>query len=211
MQLGQRIKELRKKKSLTQNELARLANMSRSYLADVENNRYNPSLSTLENIADVLGVPLDRLTGESASSIIDDKLEEKRMTLEDLAKQANVSLHWLQNLDTFIPGQLGGNEIGYKWITQVAKVLGLPGGKLRSALARQEVPAYDGPISSVEEDFGDVNFIKEDSAKYKTDRPETTNPDIRMIARAGLSNEESAQLRKVAEALFPNAFKKDSE
>ncbi|WP_052447233.1 helix-turn-helix domain-containing protein [Clostridium polynesiense] len=43
-------------KSLTQKELADLANISRSYLADVEKNRYNPSLETLDKILDALKV-----------------------------------------------------------------------------------------------------------------------------------------------------------
>ncbi|MFA5880578.1 MAG: helix-turn-helix transcriptional regulator [Eubacteriales bacterium] len=43
-----------------------------------------------------------------------------------------------------------------------------------------------------------------------TEGPDT-NPDIRMIARSGLSNEQSAELLRLAEALFPNAFKKDSK
>ncbi|SDF77525.1 helix-turn-helix domain-containing protein [Sporomusa acidovorans] len=54
--LGQHIRELRKSMKLTQDELALKANISRSYLADVERNRYNPSINTLESIAKALGI-----------------------------------------------------------------------------------------------------------------------------------------------------------
>lgn len=159
MSIGQRIKKIRYNLGLTQDKLASEANISRSYLADVENDRYNPSFDTLEKIADALNVSVDRLTGEAASCIIEERLKDSKITLEDVAKKSNVSLHWLQNLDTFIPGEWGGrDDIAYKWITRVAKVLGLPGSTLRAALARQEIPAYDGPMPTVEEAFKDVSF-----------------------------------------------------
>ena len=120
----------------------------------------------LKKIAEVLNVFHDKLTGESASALIEDKLEEKGMTLEEVASRTSASLHWLQNLDTFTPGEWGGkNDTAYKWITEVAEVLGLPGSLLRLALARQEIPANDGPVSTPEEDFNDGFTIKENAAE----------------------------------------------
>jgi transcriptional regulator with XRE-family HTH domain len=63
MTIGENIKLLRKKAKLTQHELALRANISRSYLADIERNRYNPSVETIKDIAQALNVPI--------SSIID--------------------------------------------------------------------------------------------------------------------------------------------
>lgn len=56
MNLGERIRFYRKENSLTQQALAKKANISRSYLADVEKNRYNPSLETLDKIIMALGL-----------------------------------------------------------------------------------------------------------------------------------------------------------
>ncbi|WP_315117760.1 helix-turn-helix transcriptional regulator [uncultured Clostridium sp.] len=56
MSIGKNIKNYRKEKIMTQKELAEKANISRSYLADVENGRYNPSLDVLNSIANSLGV-----------------------------------------------------------------------------------------------------------------------------------------------------------
>lgn len=56
MTVGNNIKTIRKRKHLTQEELAKKAKMSRSYLADVERDRYNASISTLKSIAAALNV-----------------------------------------------------------------------------------------------------------------------------------------------------------
>ena len=59
--LGTNIKEARKKAGLTQMELAKLTNLSRSYIGDIEKDRYNPSLATLKAIANTLNQPLDTI------------------------------------------------------------------------------------------------------------------------------------------------------
>lgn len=64
MSIGSKLKDQRKKKGLTQVELAEKANMSRSYIADIERDRYNPSVDTLKTISDALGI--------NPSELIDD-------------------------------------------------------------------------------------------------------------------------------------------
>lgn len=162
--LGRRIKKVRGMRDMTQKQLAAKALISRSYLADVERGRYNPSLETLQKIADALGVTLDRLAGESAAAIIEDRLEEKSVSLEEVSARADVPLKWLENLDGFTPWGIEDEE-SYVWITRVAEVLDLPGGLLRAALARQEMPVYSGSQSTPEEDF---TAVKEDAAEYQT-------------------------------------------
>ena len=130
-----------------------------------------PSSDRLERVADYFNVTTDYLLGRSVKCIIDDRLKEKNMSFEDLAEKTGVSLHWLKNLESFIPGGLGyDHEIGYKWVTDVAIELGLDDKKLRAALARQEAPVYDGPAQTYEDavrDFSDPS-IKEESASYIT-------------------------------------------
>lgn len=54
--IGERIKELRKKRGYSINELARMADVSKSYLSQIERGlQINPSLQLLKKIA----VPLD--------------------------------------------------------------------------------------------------------------------------------------------------------
>jgi transcriptional regulator with XRE-family HTH domain len=59
--LGKSIKEARKKQKMSQIALSLATNLSRSYISDVENGRYAPSLETLMRIAIVLKVSLDEL------------------------------------------------------------------------------------------------------------------------------------------------------
>ncbi|MEK5167173.1 helix-turn-helix transcriptional regulator [Paenibacillus sp. FSL R5-0527] len=65
MSLGENIKKFRKENKLTQEGLAKLANLSRSYIADVEKDRYSPSLETLKTIANALGIKVSQLIGEA--------------------------------------------------------------------------------------------------------------------------------------------------
>ena len=66
MDIGRNIKIARKQKKMTQNDLAIKANISRSYLADVEGNRYNPSIETLDSIARALDVQIGTLLSDSS-------------------------------------------------------------------------------------------------------------------------------------------------
>lgn len=64
MSIGENIRKYRKQNKLTQLELAQLSNLSRTYVADVERNRYNPSVDTLQAIAQALGVKPSILMGD---------------------------------------------------------------------------------------------------------------------------------------------------
>jgi len=52
--LGKRIKELRKRKGLSQEKLAELADIEPTSLSNIENGRNYPSFATLENIVKFL-------------------------------------------------------------------------------------------------------------------------------------------------------------
>ena len=49
--IGKKIRDARKNAGMTQVELAKATNLSRSYIGDIEKDRYNPSVSTLQAIA----------------------------------------------------------------------------------------------------------------------------------------------------------------
>jgi XRE family transcriptional regulator, regulator of sulfur utilization len=58
MDLGTSIKNIRKQKGYSQGELANKAGITQTYLSQVESNKKQPNLSTLEAISKQLGVPL---------------------------------------------------------------------------------------------------------------------------------------------------------
>lgn len=63
--IGDKIRKLRKEKSLTLKSFGERINMSPSFLSDIENNRTQPSLSRLQDIAKELDVSICELLDES--------------------------------------------------------------------------------------------------------------------------------------------------
>ena len=59
--IGEKIKEARTKKGLTQVELSEKTGLSRSYISDIENGRYLPSILTLLTVANELKIDLNFL------------------------------------------------------------------------------------------------------------------------------------------------------
>jgi transcriptional regulator with XRE-family HTH domain len=74
MEIGDRIKAERKARGLSQEELARRIPVNKSAVAQWEspNSRTGITTSNLVKVADTLGIPVTRLTGDSDN---DDKLE----------------------------------------------------------------------------------------------------------------------------------------
>ncbi len=55
------IKEYRAKHDMTQEQLARLVDVRRETIGNLESGRYNPSLVLAWNIAKVFGVPIEEI------------------------------------------------------------------------------------------------------------------------------------------------------
>lgn len=73
---GERIKTHRKKKNLTQNQLAGLLHMSRSTVLKYETGRQIPPVDRICDIADIFNVSTDYLYGVSDCSLQLSKLNE---------------------------------------------------------------------------------------------------------------------------------------
>ena len=58
---GDRIREVRQKRGMTQDQLATKAGLSKGFLSDVENNKTDIGSNALLKIADVLGASIDYL------------------------------------------------------------------------------------------------------------------------------------------------------
>ena len=61
VQLGMRIKFLRKEKKMSQLDLSVESGVNKNYICDLEKGRRNPSISVLERIAEALNVDLATL------------------------------------------------------------------------------------------------------------------------------------------------------
>jgi transcriptional regulator with XRE-family HTH domain len=58
---GQRVRELRKARGLSQEALADLCNLDRTYISGIERGLRNVALKNIEAIAQALGVPMSDL------------------------------------------------------------------------------------------------------------------------------------------------------
>ncbi|MEG1577169.1 MAG: helix-turn-helix transcriptional regulator [Oscillospiraceae bacterium] len=67
--IGKNIKEARKSNGFTQAQLAEKAGISRSYLAGVEQDNYNPSVKTLLSIASACQADLNFLAGMTEKQV----------------------------------------------------------------------------------------------------------------------------------------------
>lgn len=77
--LGARIKELRKRKGITQEQLAEKVDLATRYISLIEVGRSSPSLETIENIASTLEVELQDLFDYM-------HLDPERVTPQELGK-----------------------------------------------------------------------------------------------------------------------------
>jgi transcriptional regulator with XRE-family HTH domain len=80
MDLGNVIKNIRKQKKLTQNELTSLCGITQAYLSQIEGNLKEPNLSTLKAISEKLNIPLPILFFLSLTE--DDVQPNKRKAFE---------------------------------------------------------------------------------------------------------------------------------
>ena len=60
-QLGQNMKRIRAKKKMSQGDIARALEVDRGYISNIENGKKNPTLATIQKLANALGVSPDEL------------------------------------------------------------------------------------------------------------------------------------------------------
>ena len=90
--LGLRIKEIRKQKHITQEQLAEMVNLDFGYISKLEVGRNFPKIGTLENIASALGVELVDFFKFSIASDTDFKTEILNI-YDNLSKDKQYTLY----------------------------------------------------------------------------------------------------------------------
>ena len=78
MVIGDRLRELREAKELSQGDIEKRTGLLRCYISRVEHNHTVPVVSTLEKLARALEVPMYQLfhTGEASSDVRRSKLDD---------------------------------------------------------------------------------------------------------------------------------------
>ncbi len=103
-EIGQRIRSFRKKRSLSQEELAEKVNISVTHMSHIETGNTKLSLPVLVAISEVLEVRIDDLIYASAqtdtNTIIEDIVSDMRncnsqqiMVIRDIIKTARISMN----------------------------------------------------------------------------------------------------------------------
>lgn len=87
MLLNTRLKELRKENGITQSELAKSLNVSRSSIAMYENGERIPSYETLEAISDFFNVSILYLLGKESLDYSNEELFKINEKLSDNQKR----------------------------------------------------------------------------------------------------------------------------
>jgi transcriptional regulator with XRE-family HTH domain len=103
---GEQIRALREERGYTLQDLARRANLSLSYLSEIERGSKRPSLKTIDKLASALNVAKTQLiegdltdTGLSLGDKIRLMRAEKSMSLQELAQKSGISLSYLSEIE----------------------------------------------------------------------------------------------------------------
>lgn len=91
MTTGERIREIREKRSMTQEELAKKAGISKGFLSDVENDKRNIGSQGLLRIANELGASVDYLLAGKITEIIENEQIIIPQELSEAAEEMNLS------------------------------------------------------------------------------------------------------------------------
>jgi len=99
MEFGSIVVELRKKKGISQTDLAKELGIHKNVLGRYERNEVLPSIEIARKIADILDVSLDYLTGKADTQM--DKLTRKRI-LEVSKFEETDRNHIFSVIDAFV-------------------------------------------------------------------------------------------------------------
>jgi transcriptional regulator with XRE-family HTH domain len=166
MSISRQIETLMKASGVSRYKLSKDTGIPYTTLTQIINGRTkDPQVGALEAIADYFHKPLDYLLGKSFEAIVQQRLEELGLTIEQLSEQTAIPLSDLQRLDAITPGSADDGPGGI--VSQLAAALRLDPEELASALARQEAGAYGNAAAAA------GRFRSDEGAAEISREPET--------------------------------------
>lgn len=162
MEIGNKIKELRIKKGLTQEELADRSELSKGFISQVERNLTSPSIATLVDILQCLGTDLKNFFSDSADNQVvfkkSDYFEKKDAELNNVIEwiipnaQKNIMEPILltigENGETYPDNPHEGEEFGYVLSGSAQIHIGNTVHKVKKGEAFYFIPQYKHYITS---------------------------------------------------------------
>lgn len=102
MTIGEKLKDLRKKKDLTLDKLAEITGIAKATLSRIENNVVGGNYSTLKKISDALGVSLEDLSGKEGElegaetraelAVLKSQIKDLTKRMMDICKKLGIDL-----------------------------------------------------------------------------------------------------------------------
>ena len=139
MDIGIKIKELRTLKGLTQEELASRSELSKGFISQLENDLTSPSISTLEDILQCLGVTINEFFAKEETPVqvvfgeddyfekVDDELKNKTEWIIPNAQKnmmEPIRMTLSAGGSTYPDNPHEGEELGYVLKGEITIVIG---------------------------------------------------------------------------------------
>lgn len=136
MKIGDQIEALMKKNKITRLKLSKDTDIPYTTLTQIINGRTkNPQVNALKIIADYFNVSLDYILGKSPKAIVEQRMAELNMTIDELSEKTGLPKNTLENLDTYIHRDEDFKEGGL--IVQLVEALSIDPNILAMAFMRQ--------------------------------------------------------------------------
>lgn len=116
MEIGHKIRNIRKRKKITIAQMSEKVGLSRGFISNIENDNTSPSLKTLQTIANFLDVPLPYLLLEKDQHMKVVKKEDRvlrisnDMRIEDLTTDSSLRMMHIE----LPPGASTGDTISHE-------------------------------------------------------------------------------------------------
>ncbi|KUK10668.1 MAG: Transcriptional regulator, XRE family [Clostridia bacterium 41_269] len=124
---GAKIRKLREERGYTLSQFAKKADISVSYMSEIEQGLTNPSLKTIQKIAEALNIDKSQLL-EAQDINLGTKLRlirnKKGLTLTELAQKLEISSSYLSEIER------GNVKPSIKTLKKISEVLDIPLGKI---------------------------------------------------------------------------------
>ncbi len=98
--LGKALRECRARQRLTQEQLAERSGLSYKFVGEIERGRGNPTIATLNRLADALGINIAALFAESDHARVSDEYQISKRDLQVVREALQSIAHVTESLGT---------------------------------------------------------------------------------------------------------------
>lgn len=154
MQIGNKIKELRTQKGLTQEELADRSELSKGFISQLERDLTSPSIATLVDILQCLGTNLEEFFSNTTSEQV---VFKKTDYFEKVDQELNNKVEWIipnaqknmmepilltlgENGSTYPDNPHEGEEFGYVLSGSITIIIGNTSHKVKKGESFYFIP-----------------------------------------------------------------------